>query len=129
MKLTERVQLVGHVSGQQKVNLYRSAQFFICPSRREPFANVILEALASGLPVLATDVGGNRQLVLHEKHGLLSPIEDVSQLAQNLQACMEEPDRLERYRAAVPGFISQFDWPLVAGRYRELYEQVIAAKQ
>ncbi|MCA9041084.1 MAG: glycosyltransferase family 4 protein [Planctomycetaceae bacterium] len=122
----DRVHLVGHVSGQEKVNLYRSAQFFICPSRREPFANVILEALASGLPVVATAVGGNTQLVKQDNHGLLSPTEDINALAANLHLCMSEPERLHRYRLAVPDFISQFDWPLVAGRYRDYYEQIIS---
>ncbi|QDU81950.1 Glycogen synthase [Polystyrenella longa] len=124
----DRIHLVGHVSGQEKVNLYRSAEFFVCPSRREPFANVILEALASGLPIVATAVGGNSQLVRQDEHGLLSSSEDVDALAENLRRCIEEPDRLARYRAAVSDFVSQFDWPLVAGRYRALYEQVISAR-
>ncbi|MAT16326.1 MAG: glycosyltransferase [Planctomyces sp.] len=126
--LSKRIHLVGHVSGQEKVSLYRSAQFFVCPSRREPFANVILEALASGLPVVATAVGGNRQLVIQDQHGLLSPADDISGLAANLDRCMGEPALLDRYRIAVREFIAEFDWPIVAKRYRALYEQVIAAR-
>ena len=49
--IDSKVHFTGFIGGQQKVDLYRSAEFFVCPSRKEPFANVILEALASGLPV------------------------------------------------------------------------------
>jgi len=69
------------VTGDRKVSLFRSAVCFVCPSRREPFANVLLEALASGLPAVATDVGGNREIVLAGESGLLVPPGDPAALA------------------------------------------------
>jgi glycosyltransferase involved in cell wall biosynthesis len=116
-----RVRFVGFVAGQEKVNLYRSATVFVCPSRREPFANVILEALAAGLPVVASAVGGNPELVHHEKHGLLFPAEDDQALAAALRRLIDLPALRHALRASVPGFVQQFDWPSVAQRYLALY--------
>jgi glycosyltransferase involved in cell wall biosynthesis len=117
----DRVRFVGFVIGQEKINLYRSATVFVCPSRREPFANVILEALAAGLPVVAADVGGNPELVHHDKHGLLFPAEDDQALAALLRCLVDTPALLTRLRANVPDFVQQFDWPSVTQRYLALY--------
>jgi glycosyltransferase involved in cell wall biosynthesis len=123
--IAPRVRFVGFVAGQEKVNLYRSATFFVCPSRREPFANVILEALAAGLPVVASAVGGNPELVQHEKHGLLFPAEDEQALAMALRSLIDFPALYDALRASVPGFVQQFDWPDVAQRYLTLYRTCI----
>jgi glycosyltransferase involved in cell wall biosynthesis len=123
--ISQRVRFVGFAAGQEKVNLYRSATLFVCPSRREPFANVILEALAAGLPVVASAVGGNPELVQHEKHGMLFPAEDDQALAAALRHLIDFPALYHALRANVPGFVQQFDWPSVAQRYLALYRTFI----
>lgn len=125
--VAQRVRFVGFVSGLEKLSLYRSAQFFVCPSRREPFANVILEALAAGLPVVATAVGGNRQLVRDGHHGLLCPPEDDEALGGAMQSLLASPERLESFRQAVPGFIAPFGWDRIADQYAALYDEVAQA--
>lgn len=125
--VASRVRFVGFVSGVEKVSLYRGAEFFVCPSRREPFANVILEAMASGLPVVATDVGGNRQLVGSGRHGLLCRSEDVEGMAGALGALLDSPDRLSDSRAAVPEYVARFGWERIAQEYATLYDEVARA--
>lgn len=127
--LTGRTTFLGHVSGEHKASLYRGALFLVCPSRSEPFANVILEGLASGLPIVASAVGGNTELVRDGEHGLLFPSEDASALAERLRALLADPELLARLRAAVPDFAARFDWKHVAGEYVALYEEVVAARQ
>jgi glycosyltransferase involved in cell wall biosynthesis len=126
--IARRVTFLGLVSGQDKVNLLRSAVLFVCPSRREAFANVILEALAAGLPVVASDVDGNPELVHDGKHGLLFPNADDAALAQRLQRLLATPACLVRMQAAIPAFIQNFDWPLVAERYWHLYRTLQAQR-
>lgn len=124
LSLDQQVHFLGEVTGQKKIDLYKSALFFVCPSRKEPFANVILEALAAGLPVIASAVDGNLELVHHEKHGLLFPVDDCDVLATSLRRMVGEQGLMERFRHAVPPFVSQFDWKVVAKRYLDLYKQV-----
>ncbi|QRW18297.1 Serine carboxypeptidase [Rhizoctonia solani] len=61
----------GHLSGEQLTKCYASADIFAFPSYTETFGQVILEALASGLPVVGLDADGTRDLVQHERTGLL----------------------------------------------------------
>lgn len=123
--LHDRVRLLGPVVGDRKVSLYRSAEFFVCPSRREPFANVILEALASGLPVVATDVGGNRELVQPEVNGLLCEPESPTVIAAAMQRLLNEPAVIARLRAGAPRSIAGHDWSQVAARYVDVYHAVV----
>ena len=125
--VASRVRFVGFVSGVEKVSLYRGAEFFVCPSRREPFANVILEAMAAGLPVVATDVGGNRQLIGSGRHGLLCRSEDVEGMAEALGTLLDAPDRLSESRAAVPEYVARFGWERIAQEYATLYDEVARA--
>ena len=123
--VAERVRFPGFIEGQDKINLLCSAEFFVCPSRKEPFANVILEALAAGLPVVASAVDGNPELVHHGKQGLLFPSEDIEALESSLQSMINNTTLAHRLRSAVPGFAKQFDWPIVARQYQTLFYTLI----
>jgi glycosyltransferase involved in cell wall biosynthesis len=75
--------------------------------------------------VVASAVGGTTELVRDGAHGLLFPSTDDAALACTLQRLLEAPAFLQRLRAAVPGFIRDFDWPMVAARYLELYRALV----
>jgi len=123
--IASRVKFLGLVTGARKISLYRSAEFLVCPSRREPFANVILEALASGLPVVATNVGGNREVITNDVNGRLCTPESPESLAAAMQPLLEDPQALGRLRHGVSQIIRQYDWPGVAAKYVSLYLQVM----
>lgn len=121
----DRVRLLGVVKGDAKASLYRSAMCFVCPSRREPFANVILEALASGLPVVASDVGGNREMIKPGENGLLVPSDSPDAVAAALQALDGRPDLLARLREGARRTAPRYSWEAVADRYLALYREVV----
>jgi glycosyltransferase involved in cell wall biosynthesis len=123
--IAQHVVFLGPVVGDLKVSLYRSARFFVCPSRREPFANVILEAMAAGLPVVATDVGGNREMVRHEINGLLCGAESPAALSEAMRRLLADPALAATLAAGVSRTIPGFDWSAVADRYVGLYQEVV----
>lgn len=120
----ERFHLPGVVTGASKASLYRSARCFVCPSRREPFANVILEALAAGQAVVATDVGGNREMVRPGENGLLVAPDSAAALADALQLLIGRPDRLETLRDGARRTALHYSWETVVDRFLDLYYEV-----
>lgn len=126
--IERQLHLPGSVTGPRKVSLFRSATCFVCPSRREPFANVLLEALASGLPAVATDVGGNREIVRQGENGLICAAESPRDLADALGRILTDAPLAAGLRAGAARLIARFDWDAVADRYIDLYREVIAAR-
>lgn len=124
--IVERVRFLGVVTGERKVGLYRSASLFVCPSRREPFANVILEAFAAGLPVVATDIGGNRELVRDGTNGLVCAPESADGMATAVQAVLSSPELAARLRSGALETGLLHDWSHVVPRYLAVYRGVIA---
>jgi glycosyltransferase involved in cell wall biosynthesis len=76
------------------------ATLFVLPSRSEGFSNAIIEAMAAGLPVVATDVGGNAEAVLDGITGRIVPPEDVEALATAMLELLQNPDRAQRMAEA-----------------------------
>jgi glycosyltransferase involved in cell wall biosynthesis len=77
-----------------------AADIFTLPSRSEAFPNAVLEAMAAGLPIVASAVGGICELLDDDRTGLLVPAGDVDALAAGLQALMSDPERAARLGAA-----------------------------
>jgi len=100
--------------------LYRDADVVVVPSLSEPFGLVIVEALAAGTPVIATDVGDIAQIVRHGENGLLVPPRDPAALASAIQSLADDRDRLRalasRARASV---LPRFSWEESGRRLRE----------
>lgn len=79
---------------------YGIADLFVLPSRSEGSANVLLEAMMAGVPIVATRAGGNPEIVLDEKTGLLADVADPAGLADAVARLLEEPALAPRLVAA-----------------------------
>jgi len=82
--LTDRVHFLGPVAPDDLKWPLSAADVFVLASRNEGWANVILEAMVCGLPVVATDVGGNREVVLNDRLGRIVPFGDPKALRDAL---------------------------------------------
>jgi glycosyltransferase involved in cell wall biosynthesis len=90
----------GFLPHDELERLYARAAVVACPSRREGFGVACLEAMAHGRPVVATDVGGLRDLVVDGKTGILVPPGDAAALRTALQRLLGDPDLRRRLGAA-----------------------------
>jgi L-malate glycosyltransferase len=102
---------------------YALADVFVCPSRREPLGNVILEAWRNRLPVLSTRNEGAGVLIEHGVNGLLTPLDDASALAEGLTQLLAM-DRAQRARLAEAGHATlqrDHDEGAVLAAYLRLY--------
>lgn len=102
---------------------------FVLPSKNEGISNTILEALASGLPVIATAVGGNLELVEEGVNGMLVQPGDVGGMAQALLAYLDTPARIAEHGAhARQHAVQRFSIPVMAEAYSLVYELTLGRK-
>lgn len=76
--------------------LFNEFDLLLHPARQEPLGRVILEAAASGCPIVATDVGGTPEIVEHEKSALLFPVDDAENAATQIQRMLSDSDFREK---------------------------------
>ena len=108
--------------------LLRHFDLFVQTSAFEGMSNTILEAMATGLPIVATDAGGNSELVKNGENGTLIPVADVSALVGAVSAYLENAAlRIEHGVESRRRVELDFDLSLMATRYANLYESVGSA--
>jgi sugar transferase (PEP-CTERM/EpsH1 system associated) len=125
--ISDRVRLLGARS--DVATLLSGFDVFALPSIAEGISNTILEAMASGLPVVATRTGGNPELVQHDVTGRLVPVGDRDSLAAAVGDYVADPHlRLLHGKAGRARAVEQFPIERMATRYRELYTALILSR-
>ncbi len=110
--------------------LLRGFHCFALPSLAEGISNTILEAMASGLPVIATRVGGNAELVADGMTGQLIPPGDPEALASRILEYFHHPEVARRHGTAGRSrVVRQFSLEQMVARYQELYEALLPARR
>ncbi|MBB1127241.1 TIGR03088 family PEP-CTERM/XrtA system glycosyltransferase [Thiospirillum jenense] len=100
---------------------------FVLPSLGEGISNTILEAMATGLPIIATDVGGNSELVRHDYNGFLVPRADPDTLAKQLYIyCTNPVLRQTHGQASRTRAVNEFSIDMMVTRYLALYDELMA---
>lgn len=114
---------VGSVPQQDLPSYYASADLFCAPSLGgESFGIVLVEAMAMGLPVVCSDIGGYRDLVRDNREGLLVPARDPEALAGALGALLDNPARRAALAEAARASAARYAWPVVAAELAAIYE-------
>lgn len=124
--MRKAVIFTGHITNEELRQLYCAARVVVVPSIwEEPCSGAILEAMASGKPVIATTVGGNPEMVTHGKSGLLVPPSDVGSLSKAMANILLDQERA--YSLGLEGrkrVVSDFSWEAIAKRMISIYERV-----
>ena len=126
------------VDDTTKIALYSGAGLFCCPSIYEPFGIINLEAMACGTPVVASAVGGIKEVVVHGETGLLVPLEQMDEapfepvdsdrfardLAASVNELMEDDARRKQMAAAGRQRVEEhFSWASIAAQTADLYRR------
>jgi glycogen synthase len=126
--IAERVGYERWLTGDALLQQYRAANLFVFPSRHEGMPNAVLEAMASGLPVIATRIAGNEELVIPGETGLLVPSEDTAALKNALAELIADAARREQMGKAARRHVEQhYTWSQIARKYLTLMQEQIAA--
>lgn len=123
--VAERVHFHGRMEKEEIARFLPQCDIFVLPSYAEGMSNAALEAMACGLPLLLTDVGGSRELI--DGNGSIVPSGDSCALAGRLRSWLGEPHILRTMGRRSRMCANAFSWTNVAKRYRELYYQLASS--
>jgi glycosyltransferase involved in cell wall biosynthesis len=119
----DRVVFVGYWTGTELARVYASADLLVFPSLTETFGNVVLEGMASGLPVLAFNVPGPGDTVRHGTTGILVDEISSAALALALDHCLQNPGLRQRLGEAARRYAVEQNWDRVNAVVRTAYVQ------
>jgi glycosyltransferase involved in cell wall biosynthesis len=131
LNLGDEVEIVKNVSDEELLMIYNSSDLFVLPSivdsqgNTEGLGVVLLEAMACGLPVVGSDVGGIPDILKDGETGILVKEKDVFKLVEVIILLLTE-EKLRKF-LIYNGLVkirNHFNWPMIAGEYIEIYEKL-----
>lgn len=113
----------GYLKGESLCAAYASSDIFVFPSGTDTFGNVVLEAQASGLPVIVTDRGGPVENMVPDETGLVVPAEDAESLATAMGALVRNADRRRKMGAAARRYMEDRSFDAAFIRTWEMFRE------
>jgi phosphatidylinositol alpha-mannosyltransferase len=127
-RVADRVHLLGLVSEADKPRVYASGDVYVAPNTHgESFGIVLIEAMATGTPVVASDLPAFRRVLDDGEAGVLFPVGDTAALAASVAALLLDDERRRHLSVAASRVVQAYDWHHVARQVVEVYETVAAA--
>ncbi|OQY95213.1 MAG: hypothetical protein B6D41_06410 [Chloroflexi bacterium UTCFX4] len=124
------VHFVGYVSREMLPRYYRTAHLFCAPSTGfESFGIVLLEAMAAGLPIVASDIAGYRLVLTNGAEGSLVPPEDSNALAHAIVNLMSAPETCQRMAEQGRRTAAQYDWTHIAEQVLAYYHDLLPTRR
>lgn len=120
----DKIRLLVNISQEEMFSLYTKAQIFALHSQEESQGIALVEAMATGLPVVATNIGGIPYVVTHEKSGLLSNYSDIQQFARNLYQILNHYEQYDSLVKFAKSDAVRYLWNNIANNVVELYNRV-----
>lgn len=121
--IKERVHLLGFRTDVAQI--FSVADMYVFPSKREGLSVALMEAMASGLPIVASNIRGNRDLIQDGENGYLVGAEDVSAFADRIQKLLDCPEICEKFGKESRERVKNFDLEKVSEEMRKIYQQVM----
>jgi phosphatidyl-myo-inositol alpha-mannosyltransferase len=122
----DRLIVLGRVSQEDKARFYHSVDVFCAPNTGgESFGVVLIEAMAAGAPIVASDLEAFRLVLRDGRAGELFPVGDAAALAAAAGRLLDDPFLRGRLSAAATDAVRAYDWPVVARDVVKVYEAVV----
>jgi glycosyltransferase-like protein len=125
--LGRHVRVLGSLTDEELARVCRAADLFAFPSTNEGFGLAALEALAYGLPVVATDLDALRTFLEHGRSALLVPVGDADSLASAIARLGRDLGERERLRAGGRAVVAAFSWDAAAAAHEQVYAELLGS--
>lgn len=125
LQLTERVHFLGYVPHKEMPAYLQASDIFIRPSLSEGFGNSFIEAMASDIPVLATEVGGIVDFIEHKKTGLFVGVKDPQDIALKIEMLLKDAELREEIVENARGMVREkYDWNIVSEEMKKVFDKL-----
>ena len=115
------VTFAGRIEQQQIHRYYADADIYVQTPSIDNMPGSVIEAFASGLPVVSSDVGGVSAILQHGVHGLLAPPDDDAAIAAHVIALLQQPEYARALAAAAFATCAKYEWPVVREQWLATY--------
>jgi len=122
------VERLGYLSRPALATAFRRADCLVLPSRHDSFGRVVVEAMATGLPVLVSENVGAKQAIDEGKNGWVIPAGDVEALARHMQWCEEYCEKVRFMKSAAVDTAQEYTWYTYRKRVRGVVQDVVEAQ-
>lgn len=126
--IADAVTFAGRIDNEKIPALYASADLMLNPSTVDNMPISILEAFASGVPVVSTDVGGVPFIAEHGRTALLIPARAPERMAEAMIELLLDQDKAQRLSAAASEEVKQYAWPVIREKWLSAYRAAMLAK-
>jgi glycosyltransferase involved in cell wall biosynthesis len=126
LNISSNISFIGYVPVPAVYDEYVRAQVFVGLSNSEALGNVFLEAQAAGCGVIATDVGGIPDIVLHEKTGILVPPDDPHAAMLAIEKLLSNAEYRSQLQEEAVWHAMHYDWQQISLRYEEVYKLMLS---
>ncbi|MFD1813982.1 glycosyltransferase family 4 protein [Rhodococcus gannanensis] len=124
-RYAKHLRLLGQVSDDEKASALRSADVYCAPNLGgESFGIVLVEAMAAGTAVVASELDAFRRVLRDGTAGILTPIGSSDALANAVDSLLSDPDRRRELVTVATEVVAEYDWPVVAEQILRVYETV-----
>jgi len=124
LKVDRSVEFLGRLSLRECYALYKSCDLQIMPSRLEGFPMALLEALGSGIPIIATRVGGIPEIIKNNRNGLIVGL-DPAEIAQKIEFLFDHPEIREQISRNNMIDAKRYSWDKITQKFLDLYSSLI----
>ncbi len=121
-----RIHFLGYKERDEAIKYIKGSDILILPSRQEGLSTTILEAMACKTPVIATNVGGNPEIIEHMKTGILISPENIQEIREAIKLLLENGNIAKKIvKEAYDIMIKEYEWNKVIEKYLKIYEEVL----
>jgi glycosyltransferase involved in cell wall biosynthesis len=122
--IQNQVEFLGRIPREKTAPYYQEADVFVLPSLNEGMSNAMLEALATGLPIISTNTGGAKELIKEDKNGFIIKFRDSEDIAEKIEKLINDKDMAGRMGAESRKIAESLSWENIAKKYYNLYKEI-----
>ena len=127
-KLSEtqkNVHYLGYQNHENSIKLIRGSDILIQPSIHEGISTTILEAMACKIPIIASNVGGNKELLLDNQNGFLINPESSDEIIEKITVILDDKTLAQKFGEKSSELIQNYEWSKIGQKYLELYKSLL----